>query len=347
MPARPLLHLVIPGLAWPRQALQDLCFDLPLPGLDALLSPARLMDSPQDAVLSTATDPERCSLVAPLRLLGLGGNPGEAPWICLDPVHVGLHERSIGLIAGDDLQLSADEASELAGALGKDLAELGTLHLGDATRWHLQLHAEAPLPGLPPLTALIGRSAAADSLSGDRTWRRVLNDVQMNLHAHPLNEQRTAAGKPVINSLWPWGAGSLGAAPTTNVEQIWCKDDAVLRGLAKHANIACSTLPDANSLRLTVPSLLWLDDLAGPTRAQDAQSWRGALANLDEMWFAPLAAQRHKGELGDIAVHLPPVAQGSTRHLRLPQHGFAQALSLQVRRALRRPQPSGLQQVSA
>jgi hypothetical protein len=43
-------------------------------------------------------------------------------------------------------------------------------------------------------------------------WRHAINEAQMVLHAHPVNQARQAAGQPVVNSLWPWGGGRLPAA---------------------------------------------------------------------------------------------------------------------------------------
>lgn len=46
--------------------------------------------------------------------------------------------------------------------------------------------------------------------------RRIMNETQMLLHEHPLNQQRVAAHLPEINSIWISGGGTLPAAPTQN-----------------------------------------------------------------------------------------------------------------------------------
>jgi hypothetical protein len=42
-----------------------------------------------------------------------------------------------------------------------------------------------------------------------REWRVLFNELQVLLHAHPVNAARIARGRLPINALWLWGAGSL------------------------------------------------------------------------------------------------------------------------------------------
>ncbi|HEX2596051.1 MAG TPA: phosphoglycerate mutase, partial [Luteimonas sp.] len=42
-----------------------------------------------------------------------------------------------------------------------------------------------------------------------RRWRALASEIQVVLHNHPWNAQRTAAGKPPVNALWLWGGGTL------------------------------------------------------------------------------------------------------------------------------------------
>jgi hypothetical protein len=41
--------------------------------------------------------------------------------------------------------------------------------------------------------------------SDARRWRRILNEIQMTWHDHPVNQARSAQGQPVINSVWLHG----------------------------------------------------------------------------------------------------------------------------------------------
>lgn len=61
--------------------------------------------------------------------------------------------------------------------------------------------------------------------------RRIMNEAQMLLHDHPLNQQRVAAHLPEINSIWISGGGTLPAAPTQNKVVIG-GNGALLNGLS-------------------------------------------------------------------------------------------------------------------
>jgi len=60
-------------------------------------------------------------------------------------------------------------------------------------------------------------------------WYQLLNEFQMFMHQHPLNEQRQQRGQLAINSLWAWGAG---ARPTPGLRPAWYCDDPLLNRFA-------------------------------------------------------------------------------------------------------------------
>lgn len=300
--------LMIPGLRWPRQALQDLTFDLPLPGLCRLLRDAHLSSRlPDDALLATISVGID-SHAAACRLLGLGYEPGTGRWVCLDPVGIRLGERGIGIVAGDELALESAEAEALVAALAEALAPLGRVHVGTAGTWHLELHADAPEPGLPPLASALGQGSAGAALSPDPTWRAVLNAAQIALHAHAVNRQRRENGRVEINSLWPWGCGPRPAPlPTPSQYTALACDDPVLCGWARAAGLTTRTASaNANEIAANNPELVVLDALSAPQRAQNAIAWRDALAALERNWFLPLATERPPG----LVLILPDASGG-------------------------------------
>lgn len=56
-------------------------------------------------------------------------------------------------------------------------------------------------------------------------WYRLLNEMQMFMHQHPLNAERILKGRLPINSLWFWGAGDR---PAIESRLRWFCDDALL-----------------------------------------------------------------------------------------------------------------------
>lgn len=301
-----MLSLVVPGLIWPRQALADLAGDLPLPALTRLLGSGRLRrvsaaDAAATVAAAAGVEPPRSG--AALRRLAYGRPADDAHWLCIDPGRLRFEERSVVLDDPRLLDLREDEAAALAVALAPTFADLGTLDVLSPGQWNLRL--AQPAPAFPALPGFIGRAAAPLPGGPDYApWRRALNDAQMALHAHPVNRTREAAGKPVVNTLWPWGSGRLpGDArmrPTTLLA-----DDPSLRGLAVWHGAAAGVLPDRLPEPLAGSTLALFDALDAPARLGDALAWRDALTRLEDAWLAPALAAMHDGRLKHLHLHAP------------------------------------------
>jgi hypothetical protein len=104
-----------------------------------------------------------------------------------------------------------------------------------------------------------------------RAWRRLFNEAQVVLHAHPVNVARVAAGKRPVNALWFWGAGALPASVETGLQVVASVDD-VVRGLAKMGGaVRVEPLPDALEAAQRPGTALL--DLDIPGHAGDAPEW--------------------------------------------------------------------------
>jgi hypothetical protein len=67
-----------------------------------------------------------------------------------------------------------------------------------------------------------GRRVDSDLPKGDSTLTRWLNEVQMFLHCHPINQSRQGEGKPAVNSMWLWGGGKLSTTlPSASFSGVW------------------------------------------------------------------------------------------------------------------------------
>jgi hypothetical protein len=308
-----MLTLIVPGLIWTRQALADLTCDLPLPAFATLLGRGRLRHLPPRstaAVLAEASGLTAPLPAAALRRFELHEHPGPddgCDWLCLDPVQLNFHDRS--LIVGNprQLELSSEEAAALAVALAPTFAGLGELEVVSPGHWNLRLHAEAP--AFQALPEAAGRAASPLPLDADyAAWRHALNEAQMVLHAHPVNQVRTAAGKPAVNSLWPWGGGRL-PEPGTHTfvaayDALW-SNDPVARGIARLLQIEGATLPARFEIAAARKSLTVFDALEQPARSGDAIVWRDELARFEADWLAPALAALRGGRLRALRLIAP------------------------------------------
>jgi hypothetical protein len=321
-----MLTLIVPGLIWTRQALADLTFDLPLPAFTTLLGRGRLMQRPSQAtaaILAEITGIAAPLPAAALRRLALREKPGpddKGDWLCLDPVQLNFQERS--LIVGDpqNLRLTDEEAAALAVALAPTFAGLGELEVLSPRHWNLRLLAEAP--AFQALPDAAGRAASPLPLdAGYAAWRQAINEAQMALHAHPVNKARTAAGQPVVNSLWPWGGGRLAglAAHTGRAthDALW-SNDPVARGIARQLRIDGATLPDSFNSASARRPLAVFDALEHPARSGDAIVWRDELARFEADWLAPALDALRGGRLG--ALRLIATGEPAAAELQVSRH---------------------------
>ena len=302
-----MLTLIVPGLIWTRQALADLTGDLPLPAFTTLLGRGRLTQRP--ALRTAGILAEISGLAAPLpaaalRRLALREHAEEADWLCLDPVRLNFQERSLVVDDPQNLRLTTEEAAALAVALAPTFAELGALEVLAPTRWNLRLSAAAP--AFQPLPQAAGRAAAPLPLDAAYApWRRALNEAQMVLHAHPVNQARQAAGQPVVNSLWPWGGGRLPQPRTATTHDALWSNDPVARGIARLLQIDGTTLPDAFGSAPARRPLAIFDALEQPARSGDAIAWRDELARFEAGWLVPALAALSGGRLGALRLIAP------------------------------------------
>lgn len=302
-----MLTLIVPGLIWTRQALADLTCDLPLPAFTTLLGRGRLTQRP--ALRTAGILAEISGLAAPLpaaalRRFALREHPEEADWLCLDPVRLNFQERSLVVDDPQNLRLTTEEAAALAVALAPTFAELGALEVLAPTRWNLRLSAAAP--AFQPLPQAAGRAAAPLPLDAAYApWRQALNEAQMVLHAHPVNQARQAAGQPVVNSLWPWGGGRLPQPRAATTHDALWSNDPVARGIARLLQIDGTTLPDAFGSAPARRPLAIFDALEQPARSGDAIVWRDELARFEAGWLVPALAALSGGRLGALRLIAP------------------------------------------
>ena len=305
------LTLVLPGLIWPQQAMRDLTHDLATPALCTLLGKGELASHPDNQWLLDAFGLMQAPPAAPLRVLGHGGIATQDRWLCLDPINLAFVERSIRVGNPGALQLTEAEAQSLCNVLAPTFAALGELLATTPDQWHLRMHHTAPpLPDFAALTDCIG-GRADQALPADAFWRQLLNDTQVMLHDHPVNLAREASGQVRVNSLWPWGGGTLPAQAKTSHDVVF-GEGAVIQGLAKLCGVATMPTPNTWQPNSDGNPLVILSPLERPRHQGDGLRWREALAELDVNWFAPLLSALRHGELRHLKLIAPETNGGRT-----------------------------------
>ena len=277
--------------------------------------------------------------LAPYMLRADGGEPGNATWACVQPVHVRIAHDHLVLIDPASLELSDDEASALLAVARPLIEELGVrIEAPRPARWYLSGDGFGTLAGASPLRAS-GRNIEIwlphEAHSGERSraWMKLQNEVQMAWFEHPVNEAREARGLPAVNSIWFHAQGA--AQPVRSPFARVLSDAAATRGLAMTAGVETGAPPasfgalsarsgsaggagDANGTSAAAANaspnhatnsnanstLVELDPFSAPYIEQDWARWNDAFAALQTDWFEPALAALQAGQLGELGLTL-------------------------------------------
>ncbi|MGL6071676.1 hypothetical protein [Craterilacuibacter sp.] len=318
------LTLLLPSLFWPdSHDAAEVLQGLALPALSRLLGAATLTGKNQTL---SAMQAQRAGLAALAPARGLAAEYGldasAGYWLLADPVHLRVNRDRAHLADSGIMNLSQAQADAFLLSLNALLHEDGLkLYAPHPARWFLQM-AEATHASFTPLPDAIGEdiNRLLPKGSGGMAWCRLLNELQMLLYTHPVNDAREAGGEPAVNSLWLWGANSDEVPAFAGVDTLY-SDDALTQVMARQAGLPCDALP------FTLAALLesapggqlevHLDRLLAPARYRDAWGWREAMLQLEADWFAPLLAALGSGKLTELAL-LTDGPSGFSASLRRP-----------------------------
>lgn len=244
---------------------------------------------------------------APYRLLGDAGQPGDSAWLCADPVHMRADRDSVALADADGLGLTAGEARSLADAVNAHFEGRLAVTAATPSRWY----ARSPAPSrirTVPTSAARARSMGAHLPRGEdaMAWHALMNEAQMLLHDHPVNQAREARGELPVNGLWIWGAGRLASLAPRPAQAVFATDPLVL-GLARESGMGAAPLPARAADWLhgaPENGVVWfaLDALATPADYADATRWQDALRAMEADWFAPMLAALRSGRIGMLTL---------------------------------------------
>ena len=316
------LSLIIPDLLLPRapNALLDRYHGLRLPAFERLFARGALTQN-SGCTLETfllaqfgVTDTQS---VAPYTWRADGGSVDTSYWLRADPVYLQAQRSQLVLVDGAMLDITAAQADALCTTLNQHFVS-DNLRFFPAhpARWYIGLD-QSPALRTEPLARVAGQ-AVNERLPHGATaqrWNQILNEAQMLLHAHPVNEAREQQGLATINSLWLWGGGIAQSLPTGTLHSVWA-NDALARGLALSTQVAWHTLPQQASaclaniapntksnLRSSAESWIVFDGLRRTAWYGDDDAWRAGVAQLEENWIAPLEQALYAGRINSLTLY--------------------------------------------
>lgn len=295
------LTLYIPGLVWlDEYDGAEVCQDLAVPALSRLLGAARRAPAPERPAAALARQFETGTLARALD--AAAGLPPAAAWLFADPVHVRIDRDRAVLADVGVMALDMDDATALAGSLNAHFAADGLrFHVPEPGRWLLALDA-APEATFSPLLDAVGDSIQDHLPQGARAleWSARLNEMQMLLYTHPVNDAREARGQLAVNSLWLWGDAS---APTPHAPAgCVLSEQALTLDLARRGGCQTATPPYTLQGLPGDGASLWveIDRMRAAAHYRDAWGWREALQSLETDWFRPALDALSNGRIEQL-----------------------------------------------
>ena len=224
---------------------------------------------------------------AAAQALKLGATPGS---LIVRPVHLHAGRDHLVLSAPHRLDLSEGESQALFEAAAEWLAEepvkLRYLSASlwewvetdpDATRFGQLQAASSSRANGRNIDIWLPRGPTA------RVWRRLVNEVQMLWHTHPVNLERERLGRSAVNSLWLEGAVSNNLIKA--YERV-LSDDPIVAGLAEASGAtlapfaACALTEETIAERWLIDAPFWRDSYA----SCDPDAWSAGWSAF-EAWF--------------------------------------------------------------
>lgn len=234
---------------------------------------------------------------APFACLGDGIDPGNGCWAHAAPVSLKPDRDRLLLADASRFSINDDEAQAIADTLNRHFGEELSVHIAAVDRWYIRFNTPPAGPTVS-LADVAGR--AIEPGRGGMAWHRLMNEMQMALHEHPVNTARELRGEPPINGVWLWGAGAL--QPVETAISSLAGAVPLARGLARHASIpaphpddgiAWLRMGSANGIHVRIAG-----DVARAELSGDVSAWRAAIEALEQGWLAPLVDALNDQRIG-------------------------------------------------
>jgi hypothetical protein len=258
----------------------------------------RALDSRSDSLHSAVLDAlnlrsvaEKYPSAAVMRT-GIRGERAAGFWLRVQPIHfvAGL-DRVTTVVLRGAARMSAAERSSLDPVFAEHLQATGFELHAPNDEWLLRSASPLKLQTVTPEFAAANPHAEILPRGADAgPIRRLMTEMQMLLHEHPVNARRQARGAPAINAVWVHGEGILSDVSSVSLPA-GHGEDVFLRGIYRLHDQSVGAKPaDAKSL---------LPQLRGPTVAViDVPD----LDSLETHWLAPLARALLSGAISKLTL---------------------------------------------
>jgi len=235
---------------------------------------------------------------------------------CLDPVFIQIDQEEAVLLANTQLQLDAYEARHLIEDLNTYLAEEELrIHYLNPHQWVLEGQLQLQTSTLQDV---LHRNINTHQPQGrdEKRWRKLLNEIQMFLHSHSVNQAREQRGEIAPNSVWLWGGSPAQPQHVYEpiIDVVYC-DEEFVHDIALVCDIKHKPLPihiDEQLLQQEASLLIYTDQLVA-IRRHDVFGWFEYLQRLDRDVLAPLIEFLRQGKLTSLTLYSDTLSMTLTK----------------------------------
>ncbi len=294
------VHVVIPDLFLPQSLAKEVCAGLSLPVLEKFLARSKASSLPTHSLEAWLCEafavPD--SAIAPVTLLADGLKPEDGYWLRADPVHLRLDRSQ--MILQTNISVSLEDAQQLCAYLNQHFADSGMHFFAPhPQRWYVRLE-DSPELVTHSVYQVEGRNSRFYLPQGATAlkWHGVMNEIQMVLYGHPINQACAERGALPPNSVWLWGGGRAVALPRPF--DLLYGDSELAISFAQAANIAhVRTLEEKAQFE---NALYVSEGLSAALRRGDFHTWRESVTVLERDCLAPLLRLLVAGEIDRITL---------------------------------------------
>ena len=230
--------------------------------------------------------------LAPLRATRHGLDAAGAYWLRAIPVTM-VPGRTDVHVEGA-ARVAVEDAQALLAMLNAHFAPDGLQFIALAPDEWVARIARAPALATRALDTIVGQPLRSLLPTGGDAgeWRRWEQEMQMLLHAHPVNAAREARGEAPVNGLWFDEGGTLPQA-SSHEDVVTFGGDSRIAALARFTGSEARPAPAALDAALAMT--------ARPQRAVLVPD-TADVAALDAAFAAPADAALRSGKLASVAV---------------------------------------------
>lgn len=163
--------------------------------------------------------------------------------------------------------------------------------------WLMELH-QCPAPRLLPHSlSVIGRKADPYIKQSREVldWYQLINEVQMFMHSHEVNQQRIREGQLTINSLWCWGSGEPLKLENRNIN-CFC-DDYITARFLENAGLNRQKIVDIERATQAKRNICIDLGLLQALKTPSGQDLVTELERIETVILRPLLEQVQRGQV--------------------------------------------------